>query len=254
MNGELAGLLERLALRRDGRWEGRWPLERVRRLLSLGAVRPDGPFLQIAGTNGKGSVCALLERGLRGVGLRTGLYTSPHLVRWNERIRVDGKAIDDCTLRALLLRWTALADRMGKEYATGFEILTAMALDHFQRSEVEVAILEVGLGGRCDATAAVAAKVGAIVSIGLDHCDLLGPDLVSIAREKAAIARPSVPLVLGDVPEEVRTAIAAAADSAGAPLLEPEPIALDPLRYLHGREQERNAPLAATVGRLWLRN
>ncbi|MDR0340091.1 MAG: hypothetical protein LBH53_00820, partial [Puniceicoccales bacterium] len=174
MERELAEALERLALRRDLGREGRWPLERVRRLLALGHVRMDGPFLQIAGTNGKGSVCALLERGLHGIGFRTGLYTSPHLVRWNERIRINGRPIADETFHALLRRWEGLAARSGGDRASGFEILTAIALEHFQNENVDVAIFEVGLGGRCDATGVISPQLTAIVSIGLDHCELLG--------------------------------------------------------------------------------
>lgn len=245
--------MERLALRRDLGQEGRWPLKRVRRLLASGGVGTTGPFVQIAGTNGKGSVCALLERGFRGIGLRTGLYTSPHLIRWNERIRINGGPIDNSALRNLLTRWMALADRLGKERPSGFEIFTAIALDHFQREGVDVAILEVGLGGRCDATSAVDTELSAIVSIGLDHCDVLGSDLASIAREKAAIARPAIPLVLGAVPREARAVISAAASAVAAHLIRPEHIILPPLPYLRGCEQERNGPLAATVGRLWLK-
>ncbi|MBR2980330.1 MAG: bifunctional folylpolyglutamate synthase/dihydrofolate synthase [Myxococcaceae bacterium] len=145
--------------------------------------------LQVAGTNGKGSAAATAAAILSAAGHRVGLYTSPHLVHLCERIRVDGADIDRAGLSAGVAR-LGEAMRKSGETPTYFEALTALAIDHFARGGVEIAVLEVGLGGRLDATSAVVPEVAIITRVGLDHTATLGPTLAAIAAEKAAILRP----------------------------------------------------------------
>ncbi|OEU77663.1 MAG: hypothetical protein BA869_09925 [Desulfuromonadales bacterium C00003107] len=152
------------------------------------------PIVHVAGSNGKGSVCAGLSSILIQAGRRTGLYSSPHLHSFTERIRIDGKAISEAEAVALIESIRAVCDGIP---VTFFEFTTAMALLHFQRQEVEVAILEVGMGGRLDATNAVQPKVTVITPICLDHSEHLGADLATIAAEKAGIIKPQIPLVVG---------------------------------------------------------
>ncbi len=152
------------------------------------------PIVHVAGSNGKGSVCAGLASILLQAGRRTGLYSSPHLHSFTERIRIDGQAISETEAVALIESVRAASDGIP---LTFFEFTTAMALLHFQRQEVEVAILEVGMGGRLDATNAVQPQVTVITPICLDHSEHLGADLAAIATEKAGIIKPQVPLVLG---------------------------------------------------------
>ena len=157
----------------------------------------DYPIVHVAGSNGKGSVCAGLASILLQAGRRTGLYSSPHLHSFTERIRIDGEAISETEAVALIDSVRAACDGIP---VTFFEFTTAMALLHFQRQEVEVAILEVGMGGRLDATNAVRPQVTVITPICLDHSEHLGSDLAAIAAEKAGIIKPQIPLVLGQQP------------------------------------------------------
>ncbi|MFM8560363.1 MAG: bifunctional folylpolyglutamate synthase/dihydrofolate synthase, partial [bacterium] len=184
------------------RLEALWGLERRHPKLGLDGTRallaglghPETRFrsVHVAGTNGKGSVCALVERVLRAAGHRTGLYTSPHLLDFRERIRVDGEWASEDELLARLAAIEALPDAAG---ATFFEVATALAFDRFARSGVEWAVVEVGLGGRLDSTNVLAPAVCAITSIGLDHAEILGDTHTAIAAEKAGILKPGVPAV-----------------------------------------------------------
>jgi dihydrofolate synthase/folylpolyglutamate synthase len=160
----------------------------------------------VGGTNGKGSVVAHLDAMLRGAGVTTGLFTSPHLVRYNERIKVGGHELPDADLVAAFER---IEDARSDITLTYFEYSTLAALLAFAERAVEVAILEVGLGGRLDATNIVDAAVAVVTSIGLDHRDWLGDTLEEIGREKAGIFRPGAPAVLGSpqMPESVFDAI-----------------------------------------------
>jgi len=168
-------------------------LEGMRALLSaLGNPERRFRAVHVAGTNGKGTVCALVERVLRAAGARTGLYTSPHLVDFRERIRVNGRWADESFLEARLAHIQSLpvgADR------TFFEVCTALAFETFAAGGVEWAVVEVGLGGRLDCTNVVAPDVCAITSVGLDHTEILGDTLEQIAAEKAGILKPGVPVV-----------------------------------------------------------
>lgn len=165
-------------------------LTRMRHLLrALDNPQSALRVLQVAGTNGKGSAAATAASILSAAGHRVGLYTSPHLVHLGERIRVDGVDIDRAGLSAGVARLRS-AMRESGETPTYFEALTALAIDHFARASVEFAVLEVGLGGRLDATSAVEPEVAIITRVGLDHMATLGPTVAAIAAEKAAILRP----------------------------------------------------------------
>ncbi len=171
-------------------------LERVRTVLRR--LQPEtAPFLVITvgGTNGKGSCVALLDAMLRAAGYRVGVYSSPHLLRYNERIQVDGIEVDDATLCRLFARIDAARAATSLTY---FEFGTLAALECFRDAGVEVAVLEVGLGGRLDAVNVLDADAALVVSIGIDHVDWLGPDRACIAYEKAGIYRPGRPAICAD--------------------------------------------------------
>jgi len=192
-------------------------LENVRRLLARAGNPQDGMHLvHVAGTNGKGSVCSMLAALLMKAGHRTGLYTSPHLHAFNERIRVDGMPIDDGEIVTLTEQLRALCD--GDIPATFFEFTTAMALCYFARQGVAWGVLETGMGGRLDATNAVMPQVSVITSISLDHAEHLGSDLEAIAAEKAGIIKPGVPLVTTVQPSEVLEVLRRCAEDKGAPV------------------------------------
>lgn len=156
--------------------------------------RPNVPVITVAGTNGKGSVCALLESLLAGAGYRVGLYTSPHLFRFNERVRVGGAEAGE---EALCEAFDAVDRARGEASLTYFEFATLAALAHFRAQAADFLVLEVGLGGRLDATNIIDADVAVVASIARDHMEWLGSDIDGIAREKAGIARRDRPLVCG---------------------------------------------------------
>ena len=175
------------------------------------------PVLHVAGTNGKGSTVAFLRAALEASGHKVHAFTSPHLVRFNERIRVAGRLIDDQTLADLL---TEVLDAGNGVEPSFFEVATAVALVAFARSPADACILEVGLGGRLDATNVVERPlVTAIASLALDHQQFLGASLADIAGEKAAIAKPGVPLVTQLYPPAVASRVAEVARQTGAPML-----------------------------------
>ena len=177
-------------------------LERVEQVLErLTLDIPDTVF-HVAGTNGKGSCVVMLEALLSGTGTRVGCYTSPHVQRYNERIRIDGQDADDETIVAAFERIEAVRDGVPLTY---FEYGTIAALVAFADAEVDIAILEVGMGGRLDAVNAGEPNAGLITNIALDHCEWLGNDVDSIGFEKAGIMRPDKPVVFGsrDVPGSV---------------------------------------------------
>ena len=159
-------------------------LERTRELLErLGDPQDRLKFVHVAGTNGKGSVCAYLERVLREAGYRTGLFTSPYLFEFEERIRVDGENISRDDLTNVTLRVKEAAEAMA-DHPTEFELMTAVALAHFAQQACDIVVLEVGLGGRLDSTNVIdEPEVSVIARIGLDHTALLGTTLASIAGE-----------------------------------------------------------------------
>src|SRR6266481_3253326 len=193
--------------------------------------RPDRayPTAHIAGTNGKGSTAAFLESILRHSGFRTGLNTSPHLERINERIRINGNEIGDQSFAETLSRIQVLIEELlatGKlrAHPTYFECVTAMAFEYFARERVDFAVFEVGLGGRLDATNILSPLVTVITRIDFDHENFLGHSLNEIASEKAGILKPGVPLVLAEQRPEAREVILARAKSLGCPVIEPAQI------------------------------
>jgi len=178
-------------------------LDNIRTLLGILEL-PHAPcrFVQVAGTNGKGSVAAMVDAMLGACGFTSGLFTSPHLVRPNERIRIAGADLDSAGLaRHLVVARTAiergLADGTLRSHPTFFEAITATALSSFAERRVDAAVLEVGLGGRLDATTAIDADVGVVVSIDLDHTSVLGTTIEEIAAEKGGIVKPGIPVVSG---------------------------------------------------------
>lgn len=194
-------------------------LEPMKALMDL-LGHPQNAYVcvHIAGTNGKGSVCAMLDSILRQQGYRTGLYTSPHLIRFNERIQVDGRAIDDDTLKQLIDELETAAAKLaalGHRDVTFFEFTTALAFLHFKRAGVQIAVIETGMGGRLDATNVVIPAVSVITSIGLEHQQYLGETIALIAGEKAGIIKPGRPVITGVLPEDAETVIARRAASNG---------------------------------------
>ena len=208
------------------------------------------PCFHVAGTNGKGSTCAMIEAIQRAHGRRTGLYTSPHLVAIGERIQVDRRPLADERVVALAetLRphHAAIAAAAPDLAPTFFELITAAAWIEFAVRRVDVTVLETGLGGRLDATNLCEPEVCVITSIGLDHQEYLGPSLAHIAAEKAGILKPGVPAVVGLVPAEAATVIAARAREVGAPLYWLRDYFPDgwPETNLVGAHQRANAGLA----------
>ena len=207
-----AAALDYLFARVTGGWK--MGLERTSALLALlGDPHLRLRSFHVAGTNGKGSVVATLDALLRARGLRVGRYTSPHLIDFRERIAVNGVPIREDAVVEFIERWTADVERLG---ATFFEATTAMAFDHFVREAVDVAIIEVGLGGRLDSTNVITPVAAGVSSIGIDHVQYLGDTLEQIAREKAGIFKPGVPAIIGESDPELRLFLAALARDAGA--------------------------------------
>jgi len=174
------------------------------------------PVLHVAGTNGKGSTCAFLRAAIEAAGLTAHVYSSPHLVRFNERIRLAGTLIDDDALAALL---EEVLDAGGDIGASFFEVTTAAAFLAFSRTPADACIVEVGLGGRLDATNVIPAPAAcAIAQLGIDHQAFLGDTAEAIAAEKAGIAKPGVPLITQAYPDTIDQVIGERADAAGAPV------------------------------------
>ncbi|MCG6895036.1 MAG: bifunctional folylpolyglutamate synthase/dihydrofolate synthase [Desulfobacteraceae bacterium] len=192
-------------------------LETIGGLLSaMGGPHQRYRSVHVAGTNGKGSIAATVASILTAAGYRTGLYTSPHLVRFNERIRIDGVCIsDEEVVQDYERLWSV---HRGKREPTFFEFATAMALTAFARREVDWAVVETGMGGRLDATNVIRPAVSVISNISLEHREYLGDTIRQIASEKAGIVKPGTPVVTGVRQPAAREAIASAAAACKAPL------------------------------------
>ncbi len=197
----------------------RLELDSFRALLgALGAPQERFPAVVVGGTNGKGSVAALLATMASAAGLRVGLYTSPHLTAWEERIRIADRDIEPRALASRLEEVLTAAQSFGLAPPTVFEVLTAAALIEFARQRVDLAILEVGLGGRLDATNAVTPIISAISRVSLDHREWLGSSLSEIAGEKAGILRATRPAIVAPQQSEADATIADRAARLGAVL------------------------------------
>ncbi len=216
-------------------------LSTIRTLLTaLGNPQNTFPSIHIAGTNGKGSVSAMVERALRAAGHRTGRYTSPHLSQIEERIAIDGQPVASSVFRSTAEVVLSVVDRLRgngqlQTTPTFFEVTTAMAFEIFRHAAVEVAVVEVGLGGRFDATNVLTPTVAAITSIAFDHERHLGNTLASIAFEKAGILKRNVPAVIGDVPQEALDVIEKVAKDEGVPLVPGDLRIIDEATLVGGR-------------------
>lgn len=212
----------------QGAWRDvRLGLHRTEELLErLGRPQDSLKIVHVAGTNGKGSTCAFIASILQEAGYKTGLFTSPYILRFNERIQIDRRDISDEDLLEVAadVREQALAM---DEQPTAFELITAAALLHFAQQECDAVVLEVGLGGRLDSTNVVTPEVCAIAPISLDHTHVLGDTVEKIAYEKAGIIKPGVPVVSNRQPADARRVIEQAAAAAGAPLTYPDFSALE---------------------------
>lgn len=197
-------------------------------LARLGHPEQGLAIIHVAGTNGKGSVCSMLEAVLRRAGLKTGLYTSPHLIRFNERIRINGRCVTDETL-ASLIPWVdkqaqETTARPGGQEITFFEFTTALAFECFKRERVDVVVLETGMGGRLDATNVITPLVSVITGVSLEHTDYLGKDIPSIAAEKGGIIKPGRPVVIGPLTDEALPVIQRLAQERQARLIRAQDI------------------------------
>jgi dihydrofolate synthase/folylpolyglutamate synthase len=232
-------------------------LENTRRLLDelgLGSARASRALfgaspntstkvIHVAGTNGKGSVCAMIDSVCRAQGYHTGLFISPHLVTFRERIRVKGEMISENAVAAGL---TMIRDLIADwdPHPTFFEVTTMLALKHFGDAKIEIAILETGLGGRLDATNAVQSDVSVITPIALDHEKWLGHTLAEIAGEKAGIIKPGVPVVSAPQQPQAEEVICARAAECGSPVQFVNETYQGSLVALRGDHQKQNAAIA----------
>jgi dihydrofolate synthase / folylpolyglutamate synthase len=239
---------------------------------ALGHPEQTFKSIVIAGTNGKGSVTVMVETALRAAGHRTARYTSPHLVRLEERFVIDGREVETAVLRDVVGSVQSTVEPLVaagqlESLPTFFECTTAAACELFRRAAVEVAVLEVGLGGRLDATNIVTPITTAITSIDFDHQAQLGNTLESIAREKAGVAKPGIPMVCGRVPEAAARVIREVCEAQHAPLIRVSDVvqieprddgetldvrvgarSLDAIRLsLAGRHQRENAAVAVAL-------
>lgn len=254
---DYAAVIEHLfAQKAHGR---RYGIDRMRLLAeALGHPERATPFVHVAGTNGKGSVAAMLDAILHAAGWRTGLYTSPHLVQVGERVQVDRRLLTENEILDYARELRPLADRLAaadpENRPSFFELMTAMAFLQFARKRCDIAVVEVGLGGRLDATNIVTPEVSAITSIAMDHCEWLGDTLEKIATEKAGTIKPGRPVVLGRVPAEAERTIRAIANERGAPVVSVrahfgEDLANYPHTNLEGDYQRWNAATATLAAR-----
>jgi len=243
----------------------RFGLDRMRRMMTaLGA--PDGskigqPFdtVHVLGTNGKSSTTRMTAAILEGHGLRTGAYLSPHLVSYRERVLVDGRELDREAFAAAIGRASWAAERVNRtlaedDHVTQFELLTAAALWEMARQQVDVAVVEAGLGGRYDATSVIDSQVTVLTNVGLEHTRWLGPTVKDIAEEKLAVVRPRTALVLADDLAAPALAVAERiARERGAWIVRPRPTPPSMQLLARGAFQRRNFALARAAAEAYLR-
>ena len=193
-------------------------LEHTFRLLDfIGNPQDDLTMIHVAGTNGKGSTCAMIASILHASGKNVGLYTSPHLIRFNERIRINGYPIPDKQIITFMKKVGPVVQEIE---STFFETTTAMAFDYFKEQKVDVAVIETGLGGRLDSTNVIKPKVTVISHISMDHMDILGKDIEKIANEKAGIIKNNVPLIIAEQTPKVKNILLKKAKHERAPVTE----------------------------------
>jgi dihydrofolate synthase / folylpolyglutamate synthase len=216
------------------------------------------PCVHVAGTNGKGSVSAMLEAILRAAGWHTGLYTSPHLVKLGERVQVDRQKLTEKEIVDYVGELRPLAEKLGErdpdDQPSFFEFMTGMAFLQFARRRCDISVIEVGLGGRLDATNIVIPEVSVITSIAIDHAEFLGDELGKIAAEKAGIVKRGRPLVIGRMPAVAEATIRAIATEREAPVISVaatygEDVEAYPQTNLEGDYQRWNAATATLVAR-----
>ncbi len=218
-------------------------LENTHRLLeTAGHPERECRFLHVAGTNGKGSVCAMLDSILRAAGFRVGLYTSPHLVSFRERIRVNGEMMPEPDGARILAELRDAAQARDRA-PTFFELATVLAIRHFADAGVDYVVLETGMGGRLDSTNAVTPLVSVLTPIAMDHAQWLGDTLEKIAAEKAGIVKPGIPAVSAPQAAEATAVLRSRSREVGAPLSFVDG-AVDMPVNLRGAQQLRNAALA----------
>lgn len=235
-------------------------LERMRGFVAaLGHPQERYPVIHIGGTNGKGSVAAMVEAIFRSAGWRTGLYTSPHLVRLGERVQVDREPLSDAELTEEVGQLRSVVDPLiaahGLEARPSyFEFMTALAFAHFRQRRCDIAIVEVGMGGRLDATNVVNPEVSVITSIGLDHVEFLGGSIDAIAAEKSGIIKRGRPVVIGRLPADAERVVRAVADAQGSAVVSVreefgDDVSAYPRTNLGGCYQPVNAAIATLVSR-----
>ncbi len=201
--------------------------------------------VHIAGSKGKGSTAAMLAEMLRGNGLKVGLYTSPHLLDVRERIRIDGEMISEAAMTSAMTKISKVSQQYSEEERpTYFEILTAVAFEHFSTEAVDIAIVETGLGGRYDATNVLSPEVCGLTSISYDHMPQLGDTLAEIAEQKAGIFKEDVPVVSAPQPDEAKQALKKSAASAKAPIL----FAGEDITFSYRFESSRTGGPQARIG------
>ncbi len=240
-------------------------LENTRRLAALaGNPQDELKFIHVAGTNGKGSVCAMLESIYRTAGFKTGLYSSPHLIHFGERIRINNQLLGETELIALTERmkqllavgaergWWSGADELpsaDRNHPTMFEVVSVMALIHFAENGCEIVLWETGLGGRLDATNIVTPLASVITNVALEHSAYLGDTIEKIAAEKSGIIKPGVPVFTGAENPAVLKVLREVAGSRNAPFIsEPDPNSAELAGELFPDSyQQKNANLALTV-------
>jgi dihydrofolate synthase/folylpolyglutamate synthase len=231
----------------------RFGLDRMRRLMTvLGSPERAFTSIHVVGTNGKSSTVRMTEELLRRHGVRTGSYTSPHLVSFTERIRSDGLEISPAAFAAAVQRAAHAGELVDRtlpedEHVTQFEVLTTAAYSELAVAGMETAVIEAGLGGRFDATSVIPSRVQVLTNVGLDHTRWLGPTAIDIAREKLAVVREGGTLVVGDLQPDVEAEARAAAKRQGARLVQ-APAEIDGVTVAApGAYQRRNFALAVTA-------
>ncbi|MBK9990033.1 MAG: bifunctional folylpolyglutamate synthase/dihydrofolate synthase [Verrucomicrobia bacterium] len=228
-------------------------------LEAIGHPEKRTPVIHITGTNGKGSTAAMLESIFRAAGWRTGLYTSPHLVRLGERVQVNRELLTEQEITAYTSELKPIAEAVSRDnpddHPSFFEFMTAMAFHQFARKQCDIALIEVGLGGRLDATNVVMPEIAVITSVGLDHCEMLGDTIEKIAEEKAGIIKPGKPVVIGYLPQEAERVVREIAANRSAKVYAVrEAFGDDPVRCpttnLEGEYQRSNAATATLVAKI----